>query len=355
MALKVSFLANVPLNPNQGSGYVVCGHAKALCELGNSVSTHTAYPKITLPKGKGTAFRTRLGMIRAVSLAAHSDVLLLWGGEAAWIVPRLLANRKRGAVISCSNGLETHYMQQVLGSSTSEMAAADANACFKNLDGLMMVSKFDSDFAAEMGYLTPQQRIAIPNPLADVFHNRALPTKNPNLVLFVGNWLPIKGTASIIEMLKEVANTHPTIKFRFIGAGTSKLRKEIVSDSIETIDPGVSRTELIRHYEEASVLIMPSQCESFGMVASEAMACGCAVVATKTGFAYELVHEQEILHVPFNDGSALAESVIRILDDASLRNYISTNAYQKVQSLTWRHAGEAMNSFVYSQYRSFNA
>lgn len=346
--MNVSILANVPLEPNQGSGYVVCGYARALQELGNTVSIQSAYPKSSLPRGKGTAFRTRLGMIRAISLAKRNDVLLLWGGEAAWVVPRILASRKRGLVISCSNGLETHYMREVLGSSVKEIRAADANACFRNLDGLMMVSKFDSDFAAEMNYLTPQQRISIPNPLPDVFHGRSRPLKNPNLVLFVGNWLPIKGAVSIIEMLKEMTDTYPLAKFRFIGKGTSQISKEIVSEQIETIDPGAPRIELIRHYEEASVLIMPSQCESFGMVASEAMACGCAVIATKTGFAYELKHEEDILHVPFNDGSALSEAIIRILNDASLRNYICENAYNKVQSLTWAGAGKAMNSFIQS-------
>jgi glycosyltransferase involved in cell wall biosynthesis len=115
---------------------------------------------------------------------------------------------------------------------------------------------------------------------------------------------------------------------------------------VEAIDPGVPRADLIRHYEAASILVMPSQYESFGMVASEAMACGCAVVATQTGFPYELKHEEEVLHVPFGDAHALADAVTRLLQDEDLRNRISEAGHRRVQRLTWENAGQSLNAFV---------
>lgn len=343
--MKVSLLANVPLNPNQGSGYVICGYANAMRDLGHSVSLHTAFPNRPLPGGKGTQFRTRMGMLRSLSLAAKSDLLLLWGGEAGWVAPRIKALRKRGVVIASSNGLDTHYLQ-AHGASAEEVAQHPSNPCFRDLDGLFMVSQFDADFAAVQNYQPAERRLAIPNPLPDEFIGRSTQKGNSNLVLFVGNWLPNKGSSSITEMIQQVSIRHSSARFRLIGPETSQVTRELDLTCVEAIDPGVSRADLIRHYEEASILVMPSRYESFGMVASEAMACGCAVIATKTGFPYELQPEEEVLHVPFGDSKALGDAVIRLLEDDELRDRISQSGHRRVQNLTWESSGRSMNAFI---------
>jgi len=285
-------------------------------------------------------------MLRAISLAAKSDVLLLWGGEAGWVVPKIKTMRKRGVVIACSNGLDTHYLQ-AHGASAEEVAQHSANACFRLLDGLFMVSQFDNDFAAAQNYQSPCRRLAVPNPLPDEFIGRARLEGRSNLVLFVGNWLRRKGTSSLVEMIRQVSNRESLARFRLIGHGTNHAAQRLGLPCVESIDPGLPRAELIKHYEEAAILVMPSRYESFGMVASEAMACGCAVIATKTGFPYELKPEEEVLHVPFGDSKALGNAVIRLLENGALREHISHTGHRRVQGLTWELAGEAMNGFIH--------
>lgn len=344
--MKIGILANVPLDPNQGSGYVVCGYAKALRELGHTVVTRTSYPDKALPRGKGTAFRTRTGMLKSFALTKKSNVLLLWGGEAGWLVPKLNRMKSRGVIIACSNGLETHNALEQ-GANSTELAKFRAGACFRDLDGLMMVSKFDEDFAMAHGYQSEERRVAISNPLPSDFINRAQPIKDGRIVLFVGNWIRRKGSSTMIEMIRQTSEGANPPHFRLIGAGTAQAQEELNLPNVHAIDPGLKRSDLLKQYEEASILIMPSLYESFGMVATEAMACGCAVIATKTGFPYELVDQQEVLHVPFNDTRALSNALTRLTSDEELRLRLSSAGHHRVQNLTWENAGQEMDKFIH--------
>ena len=339
--MKIAVLANVPLNPNQGSGYVITGYVRELQQLGHKVEMHTAFPTKSIPKGKGNRFRTRIGMRKALSLAKRSDCLLLWGGEAGWIMPRLMELPGRGAVIACSNGLETH-VAHAYGTSVENLESNPATPCFRLADGIMVVSKFDLDFADRFGYLTPEKRVSISNPLPSEFLHRPSVAKDGKKVLFVGSWISRKGTDAIKEALPLVQAEVPGIQITLIGHGTSEMNRP----GIEVIDPGVQRTELVRHYEEASVLMMPSQYESFGMVSSEAMACGCAVVSTPVGFPYELEHGKDCLHVPFNNGTELANAIVRLVSNPELRTEVAANGHHKVQELNWSKASQKLDEFV---------
>ncbi|HTQ09621.1 MAG TPA: hypothetical protein VMI31_06075, partial [Fimbriimonadaceae bacterium] len=162
-------LANVPLDSNQGSGYVILGHAEELRRRGHEVEVRSAYPKKSLAGGRGNRFRIRLGMARAISMARTYDFLCLWGGEAGWVAPKVSRLRRRGTVIACSNGLETHS-----GLASGDLRRGEPDffrleQCFRDLDGLMVVSRFDRDFAAEENYQPPERMAAVSNPIPSSF------------------------------------------------------------------------------------------------------------------------------------------------------------------------------------------
>ncbi len=70
----------------------------------------------------------------------------------------------------------------------------------------------------------------------------------------------------------------------------------------------------------AHVLLMPSELESFGLVALEAMACGVVPVATRVGGVPELVTDGEdgFLEAP-GDVAAQAARVVQLLSDDNLQ------------------------------------
>jgi glycosyltransferase involved in cell wall biosynthesis len=105
-----------------------------------------------------------------------------------------------------------------------------------------------------------------------------------NNVLFVGKFERRKGVNDVLQ----VARALPQVPFRMIGWGPEEnaLRASAPPNlSIEVLPPGTLMSEgpggpLRQAFNRASIFLLPSRAESFGMVVVEAMAAGCAVVST---------------------------------------------------------------------------
>jgi glycosyltransferase involved in cell wall biosynthesis len=76
----------------------------------------------------------------------------------------------------------------------------------------------------------------------------------------------------------------------------------------------------------ADLLMLPSQSESFGLVALEAMASGVPVIASNAGGLPEVVEDGETgFMAPVGDVEAMAEGAVHILrDDATWRRFSAT-------------------------------
>jgi glycosyltransferase involved in cell wall biosynthesis len=100
----------------------------------------------------------------------------------------------------------------------------------------------------------------------------------------------------------------------------------------------VSRHQLIKFYQNASVFVFPSVWnEPFGMPIIEAMAAGLPVVATVSGGITEIVKNGETgLLVERGDASALAEAILRFLSDEDLRNSMAKASRKRaVELFSW--------------------
>jgi len=85
--------------------------------------------------------------------------------------------------------------------------------------------------------------------------------------------------------------------------------------------------DVVPHLQASTVFLMPSEVESFGLAALEAMACGVPVVASATGGLPEVVRDgiTGFLHQP-GDVEAMAASTVRLLEDAALLQRCSSAA-----------------------------
>jgi glycosyltransferase involved in cell wall biosynthesis len=75
---------------------------------------------------------------------------------------------------------------------------------------------------------------------------------------------------------------------------------------------------LARHYRESELLLVPSRYEPFGIVALEAIASRCPVVAAQTDGLPEAVGDCGVL-VPPDDSAALADATERMLESSERR------------------------------------
>jgi glycosyltransferase involved in cell wall biosynthesis len=102
----------------------------------------------------------------------------------------------------------------------------------------------------------------------------------------------------------------------------------------------IDYAQFARYYAEATMAIIPSLYEGFGMPAGEAMACGVPVISTSGGALPEVVGDAGVL-VPPADADALRHAIVSLLDDPGRRRLLAEAGLARVRnSLTWRHAAE---------------
>jgi glycosyltransferase involved in cell wall biosynthesis len=96
--------------------------------------------------------------------------------------------------------------------------------------------------------------------------------------------------------------------------------------------------DFARYYAEATMAVIPSLYEGFGMPAGEAMACGTPVISTSGGALPEVVGDAGII-VPPGDKGALEEAILYLLDHPEKRRELGQAGLSRVESaFTWRHA-----------------
>lgn len=103
------------------------------------------------------------------------------------------------------------------------------------------------------------------------------PTRDAYDIIMVGNWCVRKGC----DMLAKAVLNIDGIKLLHVGVITDAVFPDDVRFNHVDFVP---ETELVKYYAKAKVFILPSRHEGFGLVLSQAAACGLAVVgSTRTG------------------------------------------------------------------------
>ena len=101
--------------------------------------------------------------------------------------------------------------------------------------------------------------------------------------------------------------------------------------------------ELVRLYNRATLVVVPSRFEGFGLPAAEAMACGTPVVACAAGALPEIVRAgQGGVLTPVGDPEALAKSIASLLEQPALRARLGARARERVAArFGWGRIAEA--------------
>ena len=102
-------------------------------------------------------------------------------------------------------------------------------------------------------------------------------------------------------------------------------------------------------YSAAEACVLPSRYESFGMVALEAMACGTPVIASKVGGLTSFIQDELTgFLVPEEDEEALAEKILVLLDNSTLKGKLGFQARIRSVELSWQNIANKMISLYQS-------
>jgi glycosyltransferase involved in cell wall biosynthesis len=120
------------------------------------------------------------------------------------------------------------------------------------------------------------------------------------------------------------------------GRAIDKLFKEVKPEFRYTIFSNVDDETLAKLYSSSDVFIFTSYKEGFGLPPLEAMAGGTAVVTTDCGGIRDYaVDGYNSLIVPPGDPAAIAETVIKILNNQRLRDKLIQNGLETAKQWTW--------------------
>ena len=143
------------------------------------------------------------------------------------------------------------------------------------------------------------------------------------LLIHLSNFRPVKRVLDCIRILAEVRKSVPA-HLLMVGDGPERGPAEHLARELK-VDRHVTFLGKQNHVERliplAHVLLMPSEMESFGLAALEAMACGVVPVATRVGGVPELITDGEDGYLEaVGDIEAQAARVVALLtdDDAAL-------------------------------------
>lgn len=161
---------------------------------------------------------------------------------------------------------------------------------------------------------------------------------------------PLKGLSVLLRALAELQTEFPELTLLVIGklkpegATERELHALGLTDKV-FFRSGLSSKELVAHYATATMAIVPSLYEGFGLPAAEAMACGVPLICSDGGALPEVVGDAALL-VKAGDVDALANAVRKLLCDAKLCAELSQAGREHVvERFSWSAVARQLTDF----------
>jgi len=159
--------------------------------------------------------------------------------------------------------------------------------------------------------------------------------RNPRRIGMLYHKHAWKGSKDGIEALKIVRDEFPDVETVLFSVYTAEMNVPAWVEFCKN----PSSTQIVEIYNSCSIFVHPSWSEGWSLPPAEAMACGCAVVSTECGGIREYAeHEVNALLCPIKDPPALAQNLLRLLQDDDVRVRLAKAGYEHIQKFTWTKA-----------------
>jgi len=236
-----------------------------------------------------------------------------------------------------------HFFYTELGKKPRPWRSWLEKRSFAKADFFCAVSNYVANRTRQLLKLGNKSITIIPNSIDTQLFSPKDISEEPGMIVFVGTIAEKKGVRQLIEAFPMVLNNDAAARLYLIGRDTFDIKthksffQELVKnlsknvcESIHFIGP-IPTQEVPSWLARAQVCIFPSHMEAQGIVIIEAMSCGKAVIASKTGPGPEIIDDgiNGLLCDPFSPLS-IAEKINTLLTDNNLRNTLGVNARNRV-------------------------
>ncbi|MCD8454883.1 N-acetyl-alpha-D-glucosaminyl L-malate synthase BshA [Tenacibaculum finnmarkense genomovar ulcerans] len=162
----------------------------------------------------------------------------------------------------------------------------------------------------------------------------ALATAEEKIVTHVSNFRPVKRTQDVIEIFNKIQKEVPS-KLLMVGDGPERLKAENLAKKLNIEDKVLflgNSNEVAKILCYSDVFLLPSQTESFGLAALEAMAASTAVISTNCGGLPEVnIHGKTGYLSNLGDVNDMATNAIKILKNEAILAEFKENAKQHIK------------------------
>jgi glycosyltransferase involved in cell wall biosynthesis len=256
-----------------------------------------------------------------------------------WLVPsgivmKTIAGKSELPMILSSHGTDIRLMARY-----TVMTKKFFGKFFQRLSRWTVVSTFlrDEILKIEPGLGKLIEVLPLPHD-EGIFYCDPSVKRDKNMVLAITRFTDQKRVDHLISAFAMVAERHQKAHLQIYGGGplqekSEALIAELAIQKRVTINPPVPQGELREVYNRAGVVVLNSFQEGFGLALTEAMLCGAPVIGTASGGILDIIkHNERGLLVELDNSSALADALIQMLTDESLRDRLAENGLQYAQA-----------------------
>ena len=205
----------------------------------------------------------------------------------------------------------------------------------------IVIARWLYDIASEIG----EQSTYIPNGLDfKSFGMDVDPKKrNPSRIMMLYHTWDWKGFSDGLAALKLARERVPSVEVDLFGIPPAprNLPRWI------HYHRNPSQENLRKLYNQSSIFVAPSWSEGWGLTASEALQCGCALAATDIGGHREFcIHDRTALLSPPKNARALANNIVDLLQNQEKRIRLARSGQEHVIQFTWDRATDAFEKIL---------
>jgi N-acetyl-alpha-D-glucosaminyl L-malate synthase BshA len=172
--------------------------------------------------------------------------------------------------------------------------------------------------------------------LPDAALRQSLAPENEPLLVHVSNFRPVKRPVDCVEILARVLKKGIKTRLVMVGDGSERTNAEHRARCLGIHDSCVfvgKQPRIVDYLSVSDVLLLPSEQESFGLAALEAMACELPVIASRVGGIPEVVTDGETGFLSeVGDVEKMANDAGRLLIDEEFRREMGRRARESALS-----------------------
>lgn len=185
----------------------------------------------------------------------------------------------------------------------------------------------------DLTYNFVDERVYYPRECCDCKADFADPGEK--VLMHISNFRPVKRVSDVVDVFEMVNRKVPS-KLLFVGEGPDlpkiqwKIKEMGLEDRVHFLG---KQDDIAQVISMADILLLPSEKESFGLVALEAMACGVPTVGSIAGGIPELVaHGETGFLAPIGDTRLMADYCISLLMDTQLTSRVREACLQRAKT-----------------------